>query len=618
MEPPTRLQKYLSVETAGGSHWHPKRSQIAYVSNVTGTFQTYVLPKPVDKASFPFRLTYEKGRCTCPRYTDDGCIVFTSDSGGNENFQIGLVKDKEVSWLTSDSKAKHIPSFASKRWLYYNANILDASRLDIYRRRLPLLDNEPELVHEPEEGQVVVQLVSDNEKQAIMCKSVGSSQQELMLFENEGKHLTNITRPLTGTDLARWEAIRYIDSSHLLVVTDYGSDFNRLAILSLSGELLPIPQIEALYCEVLGTAWTGRSDLTYWANNREGYCELYQGRFESSGVDDLAPLEMPFEGTLVSGDVRSFDKSMCLSPDGRFLALTFSAPTRPTAIWIYDVQTMDMWEAFPVSTCGLKRTDFVDCSLLRINSYDGISVPYFRYLPSGMVPESGWPAMIMVHGGPEAQETPDFDPIVQFWLSAGFAVIAPNIRGSAGYGRHYLDLDNVEKRLDAIRDIREIAVYIREHDKDINGDCLVIFGGSYGGFAVLSAMSEYPDIWKAGIDIVGISNFVTFLQNTAPWRRNLREAEYGSLERDFETLIRISPINKVDAIRAPLFIVQGDNDERVPLSESLQIHDALQSRGVPVQLVRYKDEGHGLANLENRIDAYERILKWLSEIVVCT
>ncbi len=144
---------------------------------------------------------------------------------------------------------------------------------------------------------------------------------------------------------------------------------------------------------------------------------------------------------------------------------------------------------------------------------------------------------------------------------------------------------------------------------------MVIYGVSYGGFAVLSAITEHPELWKAAVDIVGISNFVTFLQNTAAWRRGIREAEYGSLEHDMDTLIRVSPIHKVDNIQCPLFIIQGDNDERVPLSESIQIYESVKTRDIPVELMRFSDEGHGLSKLENRIKAYSAVRNWLDEIV---
>jgi dipeptidyl aminopeptidase/acylaminoacyl peptidase len=321
------------------------------------------------------------------------------------------------------------------------------------------------------------------------------------------------------------------------------------------------------------------------------------------------------KGTAVSGDDRNFDSSMAVSPDGKYLAVTLASPSNPTNIWVIDLETKMPWRATDVGLVGLNTSSFSGATLHRFNSFDGLSVPFFRYLPKGKRPKRGWPCLVFIHGGPESQYKPDFNPVIQFLISAGFAVIAPNIRGSSGYGRRYLDLDNVEKRLDSIHDIEQLALHLRDPAHGIDTDRFVIYGGSYGGFSVLSSMTEYPDLWKAGVDLFGISNFVTFLKNTAYWRRSLREAEYGSLDKDIEVLERISPINKVDRIKAPLFIIQGDRDERVPLSESLQIYESLKSRGVPVKMIRFPDEGHGVVKLENRITAYTALLEWLRQVV---
>lgn len=274
-----------------------------------------------------------------------------------------------------------------------------------------------------------------------------------------------------------------------------------------------------------------------------------------------------------------------------------------------------MWKATSAGTAGLNPSSFIDAALRSYLSFDGLPVPYFKYIPKGDKPAKGWPAILLIHGGPESQILPDFYPVVQFYLSNGFAVFTPNIRGSSGYGRSYMDADNVGKRLDSIMDIKHLALHIRRNEPEVDGSRLVVYGGSYGGFAVLSAMTEHPDIWKAGVDIVGVSDFVTFLQNTAPWRRKLREGEYGSLDQDIEILKAISPIHKIENISAPLFIIQGDNDERVPLSESLQMYEKLKEKGLEVELMRFADEGHGLAKLENRIKAYSRVVEWLKEIV---
>jgi len=316
-----------------------------------------------------------------------------------------------------------------------------------------------------------------------------------------------------------------------------------------------------------------------------------------------------------SGDQRSFLNAMHLSPNHDFLATTISSAISPINIWIIDLEDFSSWKATSSNTAGLNSESFVNASLHNFLSFDSLPIPYFRYIPKESRPEKGWPALLLIHGGPEAQMLPDFYPMLQYYLSVGFAVITPNIRGSTGYGRSYMDADNVEKRLDSILDIKQLALHVRQNEKEIDGDRLVIYGGSYGGFAVLSAMTEHPELWKAGVDIVGISNFVTFLENTAPWRRELREAEYGSLEHDRELLESISPNNKIDRISAPLFIIQGDNDQRVPLSESIQIYESLKEKGLEVELMRFADEGHGLAKLENRIKAYTRVVEWLKEIV---
>jgi dipeptidyl aminopeptidase/acylaminoacyl peptidase len=189
-------------------------------------------------------------------------------------------------------------------------------------------------------------------------------------------------------------------------------------------------------------------------------------------------------------------------------------------------------------------------------------------------------------------------------------VLAPNVRGSTGYGKTYSHLDNVEKRMDSVADLAYAAHWLRSQP-DIDGDRLVVYGGSYGGFMVLSALCTYPDLWAAGVDIVGISNFVTFLENTGEYRRAHREAEYGSLEHDRSFLESISPMNHLDKIIAPLMVIHGANDPRVPLSEAQQLVEALSTQGTPVQLLVFDDEGHGLARLKNKLVAYPEIVDFL-------
>jgi dipeptidyl aminopeptidase/acylaminoacyl peptidase len=220
------------------------------------------------------------------------------------------------------------------------------------------------------------------------------------------------------------------------------------------------------------------------------------------------------------------------------------------------------------------------------------------------------PVIILIHGGPESQYKPYFNPITQFLVHKGYAVAAPNVRGSSGYGKEYMTLDDQEKRLDSVEDIVFLKKYLETRD-GIDAEKVIVMGGSYGGYMVLANMAFYPEHWLAGVDIVGMSNLVSFLENTSEWRRALREAEYGSLEHDREMLEKVSPINKVENIQAPLFIIHGANDPRVPLSEAEQMESKLQELGREVELLVYEDEGHGLSKLENKIDAYSKMVNFL-------
>jgi dipeptidyl aminopeptidase/acylaminoacyl peptidase len=612
-----RFEDYLAVESAGGATWHPDGKSIAFTSNASGVFQIYICDIEKGKTLPRKQLTNEEDRCTNPRYLSDGTLIFTRDRGGDENFQFGLIDHEEsLHWVTSNLEAKHRILSTSNDYLYFIANLTDRARLDCYRWKIPLKGNEPELIYKPETGIIYQAACSPDESQLLLVLYLGNMEQQIILLDLNSNQISNLTEIICGSQQVRWEVIRWLDKTNVLVLTDYNMEFKHPAIISTSGNFRPLDEVsEKLNFGIEAYTNSADSIWTYFAENQEGYSTLHRAKFTADGFTDFETLQFPLRGVIVEGDARSWSKGLLLSRDEHLLATTISSGVQPTTVWILSIKEMTNWKAVEVNMAGLDPSIFVESTLHRFDSFDGLSVPYFRYIPQGEMPEGGWPTLLVIHGGPEAQIRPSFIPEIQFYLSSGFAIVTPNIRGSTGYGRSYMDLDNVEKRLDSILDIKHMALHLKNDDEVINGNRLVVYGGSYGGFAVLSAMTEYPELWKAGVDIVGISNFVTFLQNTAAWRRSLREGEYGSLEHDMETLIKISPIHKIERISAPLFIIQGDNDERVPLSESIQMHNKLKEKGLPVRLLRFADEGHGLAKLKNRIEAYTTVVSWLKEIV---
>jgi dipeptidyl aminopeptidase/acylaminoacyl peptidase len=246
-----------------------------------------------------------------------------------------------------------------------------------------------------------------------------------------------------------------------------------------------------------------------------------------------------------------------------------------------------------------------------VESFDRERIPVFTFRPRSA--ESRPPVVVDVHGGPEAQALRLFNPEVQALVSAGYAVVVPNVRGSTGYGKRYASLDDTTRRLDSVRDLGSVHGALGSLGFD--PERAALWGGSYGGYMTLAGLAFQPELWAAGVDIVGISNLVTFLENTSEYRRANREREYGSLTHDRDFLLEASPMTHVDAIRAPLFLIHGRNDPRVPVGEAEQLTSSLERRGVRCELVIYDDEGHGLARLANQLDAYPRAIAFLDEVL---
>ena len=222
------------------------------------------------------------------------------------------------------------------------------------------------------------------------------------------------------------------------------------------------------------------------------------------------------------------------------------------------------------------------------------------------------PVIVSVHGGPEGQERPGFNPLYQYYLSRGYAVLATNVRGSTGYGKTFTHLDDVAKREDSVKDLAFAVDWLKASGV-ADPKRVAVMGGSYGGYMTLAAITLYPELWAAAVDTVGIANWESFFKNTSGYRRRQREVEYGSMEKDGDFLRSISPIAKVDRIKCPLFVIAGKNDPRVPYTEAEQIVGALRKRGASVEYKLYDDEGHGVSKLKNRLELYPLVADFLDK-----
>jgi dipeptidyl aminopeptidase/acylaminoacyl peptidase len=281
------------------------------------------------------------------------------------------------------------------------------------------------------------------------------------------------------------------------------------------------------------------------------------------------------------------------SPDGSKLAIGLSTSTSPGDVWSWDVTAGGLTRWTQSEVGPLDRSTFVTPELVRYPSFDDLRIPAFVYRPRGL--EGRRPVIIDIHGGPEGQSRPGFSLTYQQWVSDhGAIVIVPNVRGSSGYGKTWLAADNGPRRQESVQDIGALLDWIATQP-DMDPERVVVHGGSYGGFMVLASLAAYSDRLAGAVNIFGIANFVSFLQNTEAYRRDLRRAEYGD-ERDpamRAVFDRISPLNLTDRMTAPLLVIQGANDPRVPQSESEQIVDAVRAEGRPVWYLLATNEGHG-------------------------
>jgi dipeptidyl aminopeptidase/acylaminoacyl peptidase len=479
----------------------------------------------------------------------------------------------------------------------FSANQRDHSKFDVYVQNIE--SEVVECVWENDlSGFLSVVGFSPDANRLLIYMMYNSLNNDLFEIDKEKKEIRKLTNH-EGT-------VRYLspiysaDGKSIYCACDLDRDLATLMRIDLNTLEHQIVQETEHEVEFVNASRDGHWLL--WVTNVEGAHRLQVLDLMTNEV--CQPLDLPM-GVLSEWDAPIF------SPDNQSVAFGFTSPTQTSDIWLWKLETNSVYPVTRSSHAGIPRSSLRDPELIHYPSFDGLSIPAWFYHPTYTKGRT-FPVIVDVHGGPEGQSQPIFDHFAQYFISRGYGMLLPNVRGSSGYGKNYITLDNVEKRMDSVTDLA-YAVKWLSNQAGVDAKRIAITGGSYGGFMVLSALTTYPDLWAAAVDIVGISNFVTFLENTSPYRRSHREGEYGSLEHDREFLTSISPIHHVDKIIAPLMVIHGANDPRVPLGEAEQMVGALRARGVPVEFLVYDDEGHGLVKLKNMLDAYPKMAVFLDK-----
>lgn len=591
------IERYLNIRSAYRPSFSPDGRRLAFISNITGIPQVWQVSP---QGGWPEQLTFFAERVSGAVYSPtENKIIFGMDYGGNERQQLWLITDhgKEVTCLTNHPDSIHRfggwNSSGSK--IAFASNRRNPAVFDIYIQELT--SSKAQMVYQGN-GSLSIAAWSHDDRFLVISQAYGSMNNDLFLLDLETRETQLLTDHHGDAIFSR---VTWCPNSNgFYLITDLDREFRALAYYDCETRQLEFVRTPNWDVEDLAIAPDGR--LLAYTVNVEGYSKLHI--IDLSDNSELNLSDLPY-GVI---------SSMTWSPNEHVLAFTLSGARHNPNVWVYNVATQQATQVTKASTAGIPAQSFREPKLIHYRTFDRREIPAFFYLPANVHRDGSLPVIVYVHGGPESQARPSFNGVIQYFLHRGYAVLATNVRGSTGYGKAYSHLDDVDKRMDSVADLKYAVEWLKKSGY-AHPEKIAVMGGSYGGFMVLAALTTYPELWAAGVDIVGIANFVTFLNNTGPWRRKLREAEYGNPEKDRPLLENISPINHVKNIKAPLMVIHGANDPRVPISEAEQIVASIRRREGIVEYLRFDDEGHGIIKLPNRITAYRAIADFLDRYV---
>ncbi|MEI2456998.1 S9 family peptidase [Lysobacter firmicutimachus] len=589
-----RLNRYQNTRGAGLGGW-TREGCLLIGTRFAETVQAHRVCQPLGMRE---QLTFYREPVgslgTAPAGADG--FVFGKDVGGNEFWQLYWfdLASRETTLLTDGKSRNDSPLFSHDgKQLAYSSTLRNGKDTDVWV--MDLATRKPRTVV-TEGGSWSASDFSPDGKQLLVIKYVSASESYPGVVDLQTGKLQMF--PVDGGKAAINHFRFSRDGRAVYYVSDEPIDGKPQEFATLRRHEPASGKFEVLSAGIpwdvdnLALAADGRHLAL--VSNEDGI-----GKLRVLALPEHREVALPELPVGVIGGVE-------FSPDGRRIALSINTATSPSDVYVIDLAPakLSRWTRSEVG--GLDASKFVAPSLVRYPTFDRVdgrprTIPAFYYKPANTAAGKKLPVVVQIHGGPEAQSMPSFSATAQFLANElGVAVLVPNVRGSSGYGRTYLGLDNAEKREDSVKDIGALLDWIAQQP-ELDAQRVGVYGGSYGGYMVLSSLMHYSDRIRAGVDVVGISDFTTFLNNTESYRRDLRRAEYGD-ERVPEmkaVFDRISPLKNAGKIRSPLFVAQGKNDPRVPYTEAEQIVKAVRDNGQPVWFLMFDDEGHGFQKKAN-------------------
>lgn len=578
------VQRYQNYREARFQDWLPDGGMLI-TTRFGSTFQVHHVPAP---GAARRQLSYFNepvgGAKTVPGQQR---FVLTRDTGGDEWFQL-FVRDLDgiAQPLTEPVTRNQSPVFAKDGNLLVWSRAIKGSADYAIMAADPANPKSRRLVWQGT-GAVGPQDISADKTTVLLAKGISNRENQLMLLDIASGKVTPLDFSIKAK--ARFEDARFIDGGKAIVaITNAGTDTRRLVRIDIAtGKMTTLSREPGWDVEAYDLSPDGVT--VAYTLNEDGYSRLIL--MPLAGGGQAASPALP----------RGVVTALSFSPDGRRLAVGLSNATTAGDVWAVDMGSMAITRWTQSEPGELDVAKLVEPQLVRFTSFDGLTVPAFVYRPKNAAPDAKLPVIIDIHGGPEAQTRPSWNPGAQYFADVlGAVVILPNVRGSDGYGTKYLNLDNGPLREDSVKDIGALIDWAGKQP-GMDAKRIAVYGQSYGGYMSLASMTFYSDRLVGGVERYGISDFISFMANTEAYRRDNRRAEYGD-ERDPKMRAvyeRIAPLKNVGKITKPMLVMQGANDPRVPQSESDQVVAALRGNGVETWYVLYADEGHGFLKKAN-------------------
>jgi dipeptidyl aminopeptidase/acylaminoacyl peptidase len=596
--------RYSSYRGATLADWHPSRREMLIATRFGDTPQLHLVKMPGGERQ---QLTFFADAVANGTFHPNGgdYIVFSKDIGGGEWFQLYRydVTTGDVTLLT-DGKSRNLRGPWSSRGdqIAYMSTRRTGKDTDLWVMN-PADPKSDRLLTQLQGGGWQPQDWSPDDKKILLTEEISINETYLWLVDTATGAKTELT-PRDAKEKIFWGDAQFSeDAKGVYVTTDKDSEFQRLAYLDLATK-----QPKYLTSKI---AWDVETfDLTQdkkriaFVTDEEGVSVLHV--MDTATEKEVSLPKLPVG---VIGALR-------WHKNGHELGFSLNNARSPGDCYSIDV-TAGKVERWTASESAVNTDAFQEAELVRWKSFDGKMISGFLYKPAAKF-TGRRPVLVVIHGGPEGQSQPTFLGRANYYLKEmGIALMVPNVRGSTGYGKTFTLLDNGFKRDDTYKDINALFDWIAARP-DLDADRIAVTGGSYGGHMTLAVSTFYSDRIRCSVDIVGMSNLVTFLEHTEAYRRDLRRVEYGD-ERDpkmREYLEKIAPMNNIEKIRKPIFVIAGKNDPRVPVSESQQIADALKKQGTPVWLLIAKDEGHGYRKKSNQDFQFYATVEFLRQYLL--